>query len=63
MWSLSWLELAALWDVPILVTNAMSEESSIFFLQGFCASAPAKVLFAGADALLTTLFRGGVFFD
>ena len=55
---LSWLELAALWDVPILVMDAFSEESSISILQGFCASAPAKVLFAGADALLTTLFRG-----
>jgi hypothetical protein len=56
---LSWLELAALWDVPILVLDAFTEESSISFLRGFCASAPAKVLFAGADALLTTLFRGG----
>jgi len=44
---LSWLELVVLWlwDVPTI-------------LWGFCASAPAKVLFAGADALLTTLFRG-----
>ncbi len=31
-------------------------------LQGFCLSAPAKVLFVGADALLTTLFRGGTVF-
>ena len=37
----------------------MSEESDILILQGFCVSAPAKVLFAGADALLTTLFWGG----
>ena len=37
-----------LWDVPTV-------------LWGFCASAPAKVLFASADALLTTLFRGGSF--
>jgi hypothetical protein len=58
---LSWLELAVLWDVPILVTDAISEESSISILRGFCASTPAKVLFAGADALLTTLFRGGSF--
>jgi hypothetical protein len=56
---LSWLELAALWDVPILVTDSMSEESDLLILRGFCASAPAKVFFAGADALLTTLFRGG----
>ena len=57
----SWLELASLWDVPILVTDIMSEESSITFLWGFCAFAPAKVLFAGTDALLTTFFRGGSF--
>jgi hypothetical protein len=56
---LSWLELAALWDVPILVTDFMSEESDLLILWGFCASAPAKVLFAGADVLLTTLFGGG----
>ncbi len=59
--SLSWLELAALWNVLILVMDAMSEESSITILRGFCASAPAKVLFAGADTLFTTLFRGGSF--
>jgi hypothetical protein len=47
----SWLELAALWDVPILVTDSMSEESDLLILWGFCASAPAEVLFAGADAL------------
>jgi hypothetical protein len=58
---LSWLELAALWDVPILVTYSMSEESYLLILWGFCAFAPAKVLFACADALLTTLFQGGSF--
>ncbi len=56
---LSWLELAALWNVPILVLDSISEESDILILWGLCASAPAKVLFAGADALLTTLFQGG----
>ena len=56
--SLSCLELAALWDVPILVMDALSDDSSISILQRFCASAPAKVLFAGTDALLTTFFRG-----
>jgi hypothetical protein len=56
---LSCLELAALWDVPVLVMDALSEDSSISILQGFCTSAPAKVLFVGADALLTTFFRGG----
>jgi hypothetical protein len=58
VWPLLWFKLAALWDVPILVSYSMSKESNILILQGFCASAPAKVLFAGADALLTTLFRG-----
>jgi hypothetical protein len=56
---LSWFELAALWDVPILVLDSMSEESDILILHGFCTSAPAKVLFAGADVLLTALFQGG----
>jgi hypothetical protein len=56
---LSWLELAALWDVPILVTDSMPEESYLLILWGFRAFAPAKVLFAGADALLTRLFWGG----
>ena len=56
---LSWLELAALWDVPILISDRLSEASGVELLRGFCLSAPAKVLFVGADALLTTLFRGG----
>jgi hypothetical protein len=59
VWPLLWFELAALWDVPILVLDSMSKESDILILQGFCASAPTKVLFAGTDALLTTLFWGG----
>jgi hypothetical protein len=37
----------------------MSEDSYLLILWGFCASAPAKVLFAGADAFLTMLFQGG----
>ena len=32
-------------------------------LRGFCLSAPAKVLFVGAGALLTTSFRGGTTFS
>ncbi len=53
------LELAALWDVPILVLDLLLDVSGLKILGGFCASAPGKVLFAGTDALLTTLFRGG----
>ncbi len=58
-WALLLLELAALWDVPILVSNSLLESTDLEIIRGFCASAPAKVLFAGADTLLTTLFRGG----
>jgi hypothetical protein len=56
---LSPLELAALWDVPISVSIALLESGDLDIIQGFCTSAPAKVLFAGTDALLTTSFRGG----
>jgi hypothetical protein len=56
---LSWLELALLWNVPILISDRLSEASDVDLLQGFCSSAPSKVLFVGADSLLTTSFRGG----
>jgi hypothetical protein len=56
---LSWLELALLWDVPILILDHLSEASDVDLLRGFCLLAPSKVLFASADSLLTTLFRGG----
>ena len=56
--SLSWPELAALWDVPILISDRLTEPLDVELLQGFCLSAPAKVLFVGTDALLTTSFRG-----
>jgi hypothetical protein len=59
MRSLSSLELAALWDVPISVLESLLESTDLVMVQGFCASVPAKVLFAGANALLTRLFRGG----
>ena len=57
--SLSVMELAALWDVPILVSDSLSDMSDLGIFKGFWASAPGKVLFAGTDALLTTSFRGG----
>ena len=60
---LSWPELAALWDVPILISDCLSEASGVDLLRVFCLSTPAKVLFVGADALLTTLFRGGTTFS
>ena len=57
--SLTPLELASLWDVPISVTDSLSSVDDHGVLLGFCDSAPAKVLFAWADSLLTTSFRGG----
>jgi hypothetical protein len=56
--TLSELELAALWDVPILVLDSLSGGEAYGILWGFCTSAPGKVLFARTDALLTTSFRG-----
>jgi hypothetical protein len=56
---LTWHELAALWDVPILVSDRLGGGDDCTLLRGFCASAPAKVLYVGADALLTVFFRGG----
>jgi hypothetical protein len=53
---LSWLELTALWDVPILVSDSMTGDSDTLIIGVFCTSTPTKVLFAGTDALLTTLF-------
>ena len=58
---LSVLELAALWDVPILVSDSLSDLSDVNIFKGFWASAPGKVLFAGTDALLTMSFRGGCY--
>ena len=58
---LTWHELAALWDVPILVSDRLGGGDDCALLRGFCASAPAKVLYVGADALLTVYFRGGCF--
>jgi len=49
---LSVLELAALWDVPILVLDSLSDLSDVNIFKGFWASAPGKVLFAGTNALL-----------
>jgi hypothetical protein len=57
--SLSWPELAALWDLPILILDRLTESLDVELLRGFCLLALAKVLFVGADALLTTSFRGG----
>jgi hypothetical protein len=56
---LSWSELAALWDVPILISDWLSNNTDTTLLRGFCLSAPKKFLFVGADALLPMSFWGG----
>jgi hypothetical protein len=38
---------------------SLTELTDLDILWDFCALAPAKVLFAGTDALLTTSFREG----
>jgi hypothetical protein len=55
-----WLELAALWDIPILVLDWLSADTDLKLLRRFCTLAPAKILFVVVDALLTTSFWGGV---
>jgi hypothetical protein len=56
---LAWSELVALWDVLILILDWLSDATDTALLHSFCLLAPAKVLFVGVDALMTTLFRGG----
>ncbi|KAL3786657.1 hypothetical protein ACHAW5_001375 [Stephanodiscus triporus] len=53
-------ELGALWDMPISVLDALPVHSTEPLLQGILRSAPTKILFAGADSLLTASFRGGL---
>ena len=56
---ITWPELGLLWDVPILCMDSFQQGQMEEFLAAVCTSAPAKVLFSGTDALLTTSFRGG----
>jgi hypothetical protein len=42
-----------------LVSDRLFVDTDLKLLEGFCTSAPAKILFEGADVLLTTSFRGG----
>jgi hypothetical protein len=54
------LELGGLWDVPISVLDLLPSHEADTLLRGLCRSAPAKILFGGADFLLTASFRGGL---
>ena len=58
--SLTGPELGGLWDLPISVLDTLPGQGSTTILQGFFQSAPTKILFAGADFLLTASFRGGL---
>ena len=58
--SLTGLELGGLWDLPILVLDALPGPGGEAVLQGFFQLAPTKILFAGADFLLTASFQGGL---
>ena len=57
-WRLTWLELGGLWDLPILIMDALPPANLELMLRAFCKIMPTKVLLAGADLLLTTSFRG-----
>ena len=54
------MELGGLWDLPILIMDALPPSEAEFMLRAFCKTAPTKVLLTGADLLLTTSFRGGL---
>jgi hypothetical protein len=57
---LSGAELGALWDLPISVLDALPGQGTDAMLQGLFRLAPTKILFSGADFLLTSSFRGGL---
>ena len=57
---LTWLELGGLWDLPILIIDALPPSEAELMLRAFCKTAPTKVLLAGANLLLNTSFRGSL---
>ena len=57
---LSSMELASLWDIPIIFSDSLNKKYKTTLLRALCALAPAKVLFAGTNVFLTMLFLGGV---
>ena len=57
---LTWLELGGLWDLPILIIDALPPSEAELMLRAFSKTAPTKVLLAGANLLLNTSFRGSL---
>ena len=56
---LTLLELAHLWDVPLLLQEHCATSRSLIVLSELLVSTPGKVLQLGTDALLASYFRGG----
>ena len=58
--SLSARELGDLWDVPNLFMDSLSNQEVGDLMSAICRTLPSKLLHSGADALLTSCFRGGI---
>ena len=59
---LTTMELAALWDVPILFAESLSKrrgQDGLKVLEKLCKGHPSKVLFRAGDYLLSNYVRGG----
>ena len=57
---LTLVEIANLWDVPILLQEHCATSRSSIVLSELLTSTPGKVLQLGTDALLASYFFGGV---
>jgi hypothetical protein len=58
--SLTLLELGGLWDLPILIMDALLPLGVELMLRTFCNTASTKILLARANWLLTLSFWGGL---
>jgi hypothetical protein len=59
-WILTLLELGGLWDIPILVMDALVGPASVDIFRAIFDTLPTKSLLVGVDFLLTTLFQEGL---
>ena len=59
---LSYEELAGVWDAPIGLQDYCKTNSLPGVLASLLHSSPGKILHLGADLLLSSIVRGGVFF-
>jgi hypothetical protein len=53
-------ELECLWDMPTSVLDLLPPQGANTLLRTICRTAPTKILFAGANFLLTLPFREGL---